>query len=86
MFISGGEVLSSKGTTQDDPLSMAMYALAITPLIRRLNEVQDVSQVWFADDATAAASCYISDHGGVSFPPSDRSTVTILMPPRHFSL
>ena len=59
MFISGGEVLSCEGTTQGDPLSMAMYALAITPLIRRLNELQeDVSQVWFADDATAAASCH----------------------------
>ena len=40
-------------------LSMAMYALVITPLIRRLNELQeDVSQVWFADNITAAASCH----------------------------
>ena len=36
-----------------------MYALAITPLIRQLNELQeDVNQVWFADSATAAASCH----------------------------
>ena len=34
---------------------MAMYALAVTPLINSLCHHQlDVSQVWFADDATAA--------------------------------
>ena len=33
---------------------MAMYALAVTPLIRSLRQSQpDVSQVWYADDATA---------------------------------
>ena len=32
-----------------------MYALGITPLISRLQDVQpEVKQVWFADDATAA--------------------------------
>ena len=36
---------------------MAMFALAIFPLIMKLMEVcQTVYQVWFADDATAAAS------------------------------
>ena len=35
--------------------AMAMYTIAVTPLIRHLCESQpDVSQVWFADDATAA--------------------------------
>ena len=34
---------------------MAMYAIAITPLINHLRRSQpDISQVWFADDATAA--------------------------------
>ena len=52
-------MLSSEETTQSDLLSMAMYALAITPLIRQLYEVkEDVSEVWFTDDTTAAASCY----------------------------
>ncbi|CAB3991272.1 Hypothetical predicted protein [Paramuricea clavata] len=34
---------------------MAMYALAITPLIKRLKEqAPNASQVWFADDSSAA--------------------------------
>ena len=40
---------------QGDSLAMAMYALADTPLIKKLREKEpDVKQVWFADDATAA--------------------------------
>ena len=56
LFITGeGELASSEGTTQDDPLAMAMYVLALTPLINSLHHHQpDVSQAWFADDATAA--------------------------------
>ncbi len=56
LFIMGeGEIESTEGTTQGDPLAMAMYALAVTPLIRKLRELaSDVKQVWFADDATAA--------------------------------
>ena len=56
LFITGeGEISSTEGTTQGDPLAMAMYALAVTPLIRSLRRCQpNVSQVWFADDATAA--------------------------------
>ena len=54
----GGEILSKEGTTQSDPLGMAMFAFAIVLLILKLMEVcQMVYQVWFADDATAAASC-----------------------------
>ena len=46
---------STEGTTQGDPMAMAMYALAVTPLIKRLREVEpDVKQIRFADDATAA--------------------------------
>ena len=37
---------------------MAMYALAITPLIHQLSSrCQGVQQVWFADDATGASTC-----------------------------
>ncbi len=44
---------SSEGTTQGDPLAMAMYALAVKLLIERLQlEAPNVKQVWYADDAT----------------------------------
>ena len=56
LFVTGqGELASTEGTTQGDPLAMAMYALAVTSLINSLCHHQpDVSQAWFADDATAA--------------------------------
>ena len=52
-----GEIPSTEGTTQGDPLAMAMYALAVVPLIAQLHAVvPDAKQVWFADDATAVGS------------------------------
>ena len=50
------ELASTEGTTEDDPLVIAMYALAVTPLINSLCHHQqlDVSQAWFVADATAA--------------------------------
>ena len=51
LFIEGETLFSSEGTTQGDPLTMAMYALAVVPLIRQLNDL--AHQVWFADDASA---------------------------------
>ena len=51
-------MLSSKSTTPVNPLGMAMYALAVNPLINKLLELlENTSQVWFADDATAASTC-----------------------------
>jgi len=41
--------LSEGGTTQGDPLAMAMYALSTVPLINKLEGL--ATQVWFADDA-----------------------------------
>ena len=53
-----GEVSSSEGTTQGDPLATAMYALAVRPLIDCLQSpCPTVKQVWYADDATGAATC-----------------------------
>ena len=46
---------SQQGTTQGDPLAMSMYALAITPLIHKLEE-DDIKQVWYADDVAACGS------------------------------
>jgi hypothetical protein len=44
------ELLFQKGTTQRCPLAMAMYAIALVPLLKRL--LPFCKQVWFADDAT----------------------------------
>ena len=59
LFVTGsGEIASTEGTTQGDPLAMAMYALAITPLIDQLKtSCPEVHQAWFADDATGASTC-----------------------------
>ena len=58
LFVVGeGEIPSTEGTTQGDPLAMAMYALAVVPLIRQLRAVEpDAKQVWFTDDSTAVGS------------------------------
>ena len=52
LFIDGSTLYSQEGTTQGDPLAMAMYAVAITPLIHQL-EGDGIKQAWYADDATA---------------------------------
>ena len=58
IVVGSGEISSTEGTTQGDPLAMAMYALAVVPLIHKLrNNCPDVKQVWYADDATGAGSC-----------------------------
>ena len=51
MFIGGEVIPSCEGTTQGDPLAMAMFALAVLPLIDSLNP--EVNQCWYADDASA---------------------------------
>ena len=64
LFITGeGEITSTEGTTQGDLLAMAMYVLAVIPLIRSLRQSQpDVSQVWYADDVTAGGQLASSLH------------------------
>ena len=52
LFVGGETILSQEGTTQGDPLAMAMYALALVPMITQLSNV--AKQVWYADDAAAA--------------------------------
>ena len=57
LFIDGEHILSEEGTTQGDPLAMAMYALSTVPLINRLEGL--AAQVWFADDDAAAAGSLV---------------------------
>ena len=47
-----GDTLSRGNYIQGDSLAMAMYTVAITPLIKILED-DETKQVWFADDATA---------------------------------
>ena len=56
--MTGRLPLLHEGTTQGDPLAMAMYALAVKPLIGKLkSDAPNMKQVWYADDATGANSC-----------------------------
>ena len=62
LFVTGGMELSSEeGTTQGCPLSMALYAISIVPLIDKCRSTATMdcnaaTQVWFADDAAAGGS------------------------------
>ena len=57
LFIVGGkELVSAEGTTQGDPLAMALYALSIQPLITCLQSKSSSKQCWFADDASGIGS------------------------------
>ena len=60
LFVDGETILSQEGTTQGDPLTMAMYAISTLPLIQHLTH--SVQQVWYADDATAGGELHSLRH------------------------
>ena len=49
-------VYSKEGVTQGDPLSMFMYAVGILPLVLSLKNPSRWTQLWYADDASAAGT------------------------------
>ena len=55
LFIDGETLLSQEGTTQGDPMAMAIYAIGILPLIHHLAD-ESVKQSWFADDASVGGN------------------------------
>ena len=55
LFVEGSALQSREGTTQGDPLAMAMFALATIPLISILLE-ERCKQNWFADDASSGGT------------------------------
>ena len=61
---SGETLLFREGTTQGDPVEMAMYAIGVAPLIRRLYS-PDTRQIWFADDSAAGSLLVACGVGGV---------------------
>lgn len=56
LFADGECMLTKEGTTQGDPLAMAMYAIGAQPLIHRLDSI--AKQVWYVDDSAAGSSLY----------------------------
>ena len=52
LFVNGKVILSHEGTTQGDPLAMAMYGIAHLPLVKLL-ENTDIVQKWYDDDGNA---------------------------------
>ena len=57
LFIDGECIPSREGTTQGDPLTMAMYAMATLPLIQSLQREAEVEQILFADESAAGGEC-----------------------------
>ena len=54
LSVDGQCMLSKEGTTQGDPLAMAMYAVGTKPLIDQLNGI--TKHVWYADDSSAGST------------------------------
>ena len=49
----GSFIYSKEGTTQGDTAAPGFYSISTHPLIKRLSELKEISQIWYADDAGA---------------------------------
>ena len=85
-----GIIKSTEGTTQGDPVAMAMYALAMTMLQQRIKyETTNVKQVAYADDLTGAGKVedvrkwwdLVTSHGpDIGYFPNASKSILIVKP------
>ena len=54
IFIDGETILSNEGTTQRDPLGMAMYTIGIQQLVKHLDNIDHIN--WYADNYAAGGN------------------------------
>ena len=81
MIPGSGEVSSSEGTTQGDPLAMAVYAPAVRPLIDRLqSNSPSVKQVWYVPLEPPPAASFMPS--GTTSLNTERALDTIRMQAR----
>ena len=52
LYVGGETMWSQEGTTQGDPLAIAMCAIATVPLIQKI-QTNGSTQIWYADDASS---------------------------------
>ena len=77
LFISGETLSSQKGTTQGDPLAMALYAIATVPLIERISN-DDVKQSWYTVIYNGATSLGISSSDSTQHSEWQHATVSMV--------
>ena len=81
LFIDRETLLSQEGTTQGDPLAMAMYAIGILPLMDHVQN-DGLKQVWFADDAAAGGKLHGAHSWWTELWPKNYSRVQVLISPQ----
>ena len=80
LFITGSKgITSAEGLTQGDPLTMALCALSIEPLLTSLHAMSDAKQCWFADMLVEPALSLRSSNGGTVSIHSVQTLVTFQM-------